>query len=259
MALSPNAVQYSLLGVAAGGGLSVYGWLFDREERSLAQAPLTPVGSLQRGNAAVVTGAVSCPALTYGPASAKPCAFYREEVQVLRVGRVGTGRKALYGEYWQVASERAIGGFFVTDPSGKAFVAAAGAKADCLQHKEESREGAGLVEGDTWTRELRIDEGDNATVLGTPHSLGELIDYMGAREGGPTLPPELIEVLLRLQGAGEDFPCFYCDGAAFLVSGEGYEAFKKDLESSANAWLSVGLLIGGLSAFILIAAWLGFV
>ena len=255
MSMNPNVLHLSLLGVAAGGGLSIYGWIFEREEASLETAPLTPVGSLKTGSPAVVTGEVSCPAPTSGPVSAKPCAFYREEMQVVRMSR--TGRQS-YSQYWQVESQLDVGGFFVADPSGKAFVAPAGAKLECPAHKEEGREGTGLVEGDTWTQEKRIDVGDGATVLGTPHTLAELIEHMRSRAGGSTLHPELLEHLLRLQTAGEEFPCFFCDQTPFLVSGEGYEAFKKELESSANAFLSFGLLIFGLSAFLLAAGWLGF-
>ena len=256
MALGPNGFHLSLLGVAAGGGLSVYGWFFERQEASLEKTPLTPPGSLEAGRPAVVTGAASCPAPSTAPVSAKPCAFYRSEVQVLRDRRLS---RRDYSRSWDVQSQLDVGGFFVVDKTGKAFVAPAGAKAECLPRTEESREGAGLVDGDTWTQEKRIDIGDSVTVLGTPHTLAELIEHMRSRQGGSTLHPELLEHLLRLQTAGEEFPCFFCDQAPFLLSGEGYEAFKADLESSANAYLSVGLLIFGLSAFVLVASWLGFI
>ena len=249
--MDPVILPLCLLGVVGGGGACLYGWLVEKEEDLLKKVPLTPAAALERGRQAIVSGTANSPAPARGPVSGKPCAYYQEELQVRRMRRTeGT---------WQVEHVLDGGGFFVEDPGGKAFVAPAGAKLQFVERTAEGREGAGFADGDTWTRERRIELGDAVTVLGTPHSLVDLLESMRSRPGGPTLPAEMIDYLLRLRSAGEDPPCFFCDGAPFLLSGEGYEAFREDLESSANAYLSVGLMIAGLSAFVLAAWFFGFI
>lgn len=242
--------------VALGASFAFAGWYYRRQGSRLSSFPTVAPGAASPGGAGVVTGVARCPAPTTAPVTGAPCAFYEEEVQVLREW-VGASRRV--NREWRTVAKNERGGFFVQDAAGSVFVAPAGGELLFGRKPVEEGGALGAVDGENYTRVRSIQEGDAVCAAGTFRRLSEYLDHLRAGRTAPTLQAELIAYLDDLVRQGRDVPCLFNDGRPFIVADEGLDKVQERLGASADSWTTNGLLLAGMGAFVAIAAALGFI
>ena len=254
-------VLFAGLAIVTGAMMVAYGWLFRREENAIASRPRGAIGSLALGAPAVVSGkATDSPNPTRGPLTGKDCLYYEHKLQAAHLDvterRRLFGARRLSGEgYTATIHDVQIGGFFIDDGSGRAFVMPGGGKTDLFIHAD-SEAAEASTEGDS-QQERRVESGDPVTVMGMPHPFTRLMDYLRAQDAR-AVEHGMFEALLKMRDEGPDFPCFFPGGGEpFLFCGRGYEDSLQRLESDASMLNTVGWLMAGGGLFVLIGRSLG--
>jgi len=247
--------------VFAGAALAAYGWIIRREENLLSSRTPTPIGSLGK-EVAVITGVVEgSPFPTTAPLSGRECLYYEHKLQAMHSDvyqRQSWLQRTRYSQenYLATVHDVQIGGFFVNDGTGKAFIMPAEAKTDLLAHSEDKPLSFSEGGGEEREQERRIELGDKVCVLGTPRPFGEMMATI-RRQGGQKIEAGMLQALLKLENEGADFPCFFAEGSDLFVAGRGYEDSLARLSGSSSGLATVGLLLAGIGSFLFIGFALG--
>ncbi|OGR41219.1 MAG: hypothetical protein A2X35_07430 [Elusimicrobia bacterium GWA2_61_42] len=230
-----------LLITGTGAAMLLYG-LFKRSQAlSFRSTPCTPVRSLAKEERQFITGVAHSPVPITAPVSKKACVFYLEKVERNEASTSSRGRSRTR---WTEVSSTAYGAFFVKDGSGSALVLPSARSLDLnkpeVTESDEVLPGMAL-EGAVRKAEQYIAEGENVTVLGTPRTLPELMNYV-RQDGQVTLPSDLIAELLKLEKENAVLPCFFAYGAE-KVSDLSYTDYLAGTESSAAMLLQLGAIL----------------
>src|SRR5581483_4004291 len=222
----------------------------------------TPIGALAKDLPAIITGvAEGSPFTTTAPLTGKNCLYYEHKLRTIHADVYEQRRcfqqTRYYGNaFLATVHDVQIGGFFVSDGTGRAFVMPGGGKTELFAHADSKPLSFSEGGGEEKEEERRIELGDKVCVLGTPRSFVELMNYI-RQQGGQKIEAGMLQALMKLESEGADFPCYFAGDEDFAVSGQSYEDSLKRLEGSASGLITLGLLLAGLGTFVFIGAALG--
>jgi len=244
------------LGLLGGVILLVIGLLKRYKAGRLAHYSRTPAGSLRAGEKQLITGKVRAPVLCVSPVSKTECAFFLETDERKTEDRSSSGR---HWSHWETFNISARGGFYVDDGTGAALVFPSGGCLDLNKSAQtDTTDGVFSADGSATRKTERVIlNGENATVIGTPFPLGELLTLL---RGGAELqlPTEFINELTRIEKerGPNGVLCFFGPGAE-TVSDLSYEDYLSGTRSSSSLFLQLGGIITALCAAALAYAMRG--
>ena len=238
-----------LLFMTAGAGALITGIMRRRRARAFGATPCRAIGSLEKGTWQFIAGKAHSPVSLVSPVSKTPCVFYLEKIKRYRSP---DGYRDRNGG-WEELPPNAYGGFFVRDGSGTALVLPCPENIDLC--KPEAAEDTPLydITSDTLIKsELIIAEDEGVTVLGSPQTFGEFMQYLRAN-AELNIPSDLVKELVKMEsdpGAG-GLPCFFGAGVD-MVADQGYDDYIVRTKSAASLPIQIGgiLLIFGASALL---------
>ncbi len=253
--LERQSLVIPLLGLVGGIVLLVYGLFRHRLMNRFKTVPCLPIGAVKSDTPLFITGQAHSPGIINSPISKTPCVFYAEKIE--RMVRNDLSQPvSSYDFHWELDSIDACGGFFVRDNSGTALVVPTPKSLDIAVNASASDDAlfAGKYDRNITRRsEQIVQEGSNVTVLGTPCSLNEFMEYMH-RNDPLEMPSDLVKELVSLKSNPDAaIPCFFADRVE-KVACLSYSDYAAATASAASSLTLTGALITLVSAAFLFLA-----
>jgi len=243
----PDNLLIPFLITAAGVVLLIIG--ISRRGRALSfkSVPCRPIASLAGGERQFITGKTHSPAAAPSPVTKTPCVFCHETVERNEEHYSSSGGDS--STDWVLVSDAACGAFFVTDATGTALAAPGAGSLDLVRPETSDADAIqpfGGTPGSLRRTERIIAADALVTVLGTPRSLSEFIQYLRQNAGG--ISPDFLAELLKMEkGPGAGIPCFF-GGGLERIADQRYGDYVSGSESSASSLLWAGAAVTALGA-----------
>ena len=249
-----EGLLFPLLALAGGMVLLVMGLIKSGRARAYKKIPCVPAASPAGGERRFISGQAHSPVRTGAPVSKAVCVFYLEKIDRKEPNYSRQGGDA---DHWVRRENNVYGAFFLRDGSGEALVVPTAVSVDLSKPEASESDDLPLSGGNSGAvrkSELIISEGETVTVLGTPGTLGEFLQYL-RQNTDRSLPADLLAELLRLEKepGSSGLPCYFGDGIE-RVSDRAHGDYIAGTASSGAFLLQLGALLAAGGAVFLVYA-----
>lgn len=238
-------LELPLVMVVAGAALIAIGMARRGAAKSFAAAPRTDLAGLRRGVRAVVSGAAYSQFPLITPVAKKDCVFYVEELtgEAYSSGRLGQARGHMHSHN---VGNNARGAFFIKEGGSEALVLPTFDSADINKAAVAGDREAGEDGGAAGERAERyIAPGETVSVLGTPRTLTEMVQFLRTNTD-VSVPTDMLGELLKREREGSSLLCFFGDGVERVSDQPPAEYAERARSGGASlVWIGAGLLAAG--------------